>query len=139
MSKLAALVSVSLLSFFLIQTPVQASEEFNLITKVNEFRKSKGLTAVKTNMQTCNFAQIRAKEAAESFTHEGFYNRISSKTLPYPRYRLVTENLAWAPKNQDAVQMWVNSPTHAANMLKNINFACIKKQGDYYAFEGLRI
>lgn len=139
--RFAATAFFSLIVLLVVfQTPVQAAEEdTDLIAKVNEYRRSKGLAPVKTNPQTCNFALLRAKEVSSSFNHDGFYNRISSKTLPYHRYRLITENLAWAPKGRDAVLMWINSPSHAENMLKKINFACVKKYGDYYAFEGLQI
>lgn len=107
------------------------------IAKVNEFRASKGLPPVTINPLTCQFAAIRAREAFGNFNHDGFYNRVKNYTLPYPKYRLITENLAWAPNNQDAVNMWINSPSHAANLLKNTKYACVEKYGDYYAYEGL--
>lgn len=113
-----------------------ASSTQNLIAEINAYRQSHGLATVTTDPYTCNFAKLRAQEAATGFNHNGFYTRIKSKTLPYPSYRLVTENLAWAPSGQDVVNMWINSPAHAANMLKNTTLVCVENYGDYYALEG---
>lgn len=119
--------------------PASASNpEYKLITAINSYRGSKGLSAVRTDPLTCSFAKLRAQEISSNFSHTGFYNRVRDKSLPYPRYKQVTENLAWAPGNQDPVQMWINSPTHAANMLKNTPLVCVGSYGDYYAFEGWR-
>ncbi|MBI2330184.1 CAP domain-containing protein [Candidatus Daviesbacteria bacterium] len=128
-----AIVAISFAVFAAFGKPAYAAD---LIASVNNYRTSKGLPALRTDPYTCSFASARAQEAANSFSHTGFYNRVNSKTLPYPRYRLVTENLAWAPGGQDVVNMWINSPTHAANLLKNTTFACIGQYGDYFAFEG---
>lgn len=108
----------------------------DMIAAINTYRQSNGLPAITTSPYTCSFASLRAKEAASNFSHAGFYGRVSSRTLPYPRYRLVTENLAWAPSGQDVVSMWIHSPSHAANLLKNTRFGCVGSFGDYYAFEG---
>lgn len=113
--------------------PVYAN---NFLTSINTYRQSKGLPAISPNTYTCSFANLRAKEAVNNFSHAGFYSRVNSKTLPYPRYRLVTENLAWAPGGQDVVNMWIQSPAHAANLLKNTRFGCVGSFGNYHAFEG---
>jgi len=129
------------LIFFLglLSTPVSAASSGNLIAEINQFRASKGLFPIRSNSSTCSFAATRASEIAGNFSHTGFYNRISGKTLPYPHYRLVTENLAWAPGDLNPVRMWINSPSHAVNMLKNTPFVCVVNQGDYFAYEGLAI
>ncbi len=124
------------LSFGIFIKPVHASNTQNLIAEINNYRQSHGLAAVKTDPYTCNFAKIRVQEISAEFNHNGFYNRVQSKTLPYPSYRLVIENLAWAPSGQNVVNMWINSATHAANMLKNTSFVCVENYGDYYALEG---
>lgn len=131
---IAAIFSLSL-SAMAYGSPVFASD---FLASINNYRLSKGVAPVKTDPYTCSFANIRAQEAAGNFSHAGFYSRASGKTLPYPRYRLVTENLAWAPDGQNVVNMWINSPTHRANLLKNTAFACVGQYGNYYAFEGWR-
>lgn len=137
-AKLTYFATLAVFSLFIL-LPKSVSAEGNLIAQINQFRASKGLYPVRTNASTCSFASVRASEIAGGFSHTGFYNRVNSRTLPYPRYRLVTENLAWAPGGQNPVDMWINSPSHAANMLKNTPFVCVAQNGDYFAYEGLTI
>ena len=122
-----------------IATPAYAAESANeILTKVNQYRASYGLAAVRTDPLTCNFAATRAKEISDEFTHNGFYDRAKSKSMPYHHYKLVTENLARTP-NHNAVEMWIKSPKHAANMRKDTPLVCVESYGDYYAYEGLAI
>lgn len=138
MPSLAAKLTGFLLACVLFFTVTPTFASGNLIAEINQFRASKGLAPVKTNTLTCSFASVRAGEIMNNFSHSGFYNRVNSKTMPY-HYRLITENLAWAPGGQDPVAMWINSPSHAANMLKNTPFVCVEQSGDYFAYEGLSI
>jgi uncharacterized protein YkwD len=120
-------------------TTVPTSSVTNsLLDKVNEFRSSKGLGKVSSNSETCSFASTRAGEISSNFNHDGFTSRISSHTLPYPNYKEVTENIAMTTKSEDVINMWINSSTHAENMLKDTPFVCIAQNGDYYAYEGWR-
>lgn len=109
-----------------------------LIDKVNDYRRSQGLDEVKMDPNTCDFAKIRAEEIVTNFNHDGFRNRIESKTLPYNDYSEVTENIAMTSNFQEVVDLWINSPGHAANMRKNTPYVCIEKSGNYYAYEGWR-
>lgn len=110
-------------------------EDF-FLQKINDFRHSKGLSSVKKNLNTCNFAKIRAQEITSGFNHDGFTNRINSKSLPYPSYSLVTENIAMNSNYQDVVNQWANSAGHAANMSADTTYACVQASGNYYAYEG---
>lgn len=106
---------------------------------MNAFRASKGLYAVHSDSNTCNFAATRAQEIATGgFSHSGFENRISAHTLPYPSYHEVTENIELNPDPSTVVQMWINSPGHNANMQKDTPYVCIMNSGNYYAYEGWR-
>lgn len=109
-----------------------------ILNKVNEYRAGFGLSKVGGNVDTCSFAQTRAKEIAslDTFNHEGFRNRINSNTLPYPSYHEVTENIAYNTDYKDVVNRWIASSGHAENMRKNTTYVCIGKYGDYYTFEG---
>lgn len=107
-----------------------------IMNAINQYRRSKGLPQVTTDPYTCSFAAIRAREISTGFNHDGFTNRINSKTLPYPSYHLVTENLASTPNYQNVVNLWINSPGHAANMQKDTPFVCVENYGNYYAYEG---
>lgn len=107
-----------------------------MMNAINSYRKSRGLYEVKTDSNTCNFARTRAQEISTNFSHEGFYNRINNKTLPYPSYSMVTENLALNDNYKNVVNAWINSPGHAANMEKDTPFVCVQSYGNYYAYEG---
>lgn len=115
-----------------IQTP---NDSGNLIGQVNAYRASKGLSEVSTDPYTCAFANIRASEITSAFNHDGFSSRVNSKTLPYPSYSEIAENIAMSSNPADVVQAWIDSPGHNENMLKNTPFACIGNSGDYYAYE----
>lgn len=121
-------------------TPTLAAQQFSLqdplMNAINNYRTSKGLTAVKTDSYTCNFANIRAQEISTSFNHDGFNSRISSKTLPYPSYHMVVENLAMTISLGNVVNMWINSPVHEANLRADVTFGCVGTYGNYYAYEG---
>lgn len=110
----------------------------NLIDQINEYRISKGLSEVSTDQYTCAFANTRAIEITSAFNHDGFSSRVSSKTLPYPSYSEIAENIAMSSNPADVVQGWIDSPGHNANILKNTPHACIGNSGNYYAYESWR-
>lgn len=103
---------------------------------VNNYRAAQGLSSVQTDSYTCSFAKTRAKEISVAFNHDGFNNRVASKTLPYPSYQSVTENIAMTSNYKDVVNMWINSPGHAANMRADTPYVCVEQYGSYFAYEG---
>ncbi|MBI2019784.1 CAP domain-containing protein [Candidatus Daviesbacteria bacterium] len=107
----------------------------SFIDQINSYRNSLGLSSVVSDSYTCNFAKIRVEEIVSNFSHDGFNSRVSSGSLPYPSYKLVTENLAITANPADVVNMWINSPGHAANLRANTTYACVEVSGNYYAFE----
>lgn len=110
-----------------------------LLRSVNAYRTSMGLYPVQSNAQVCSFAATRAQEIAHNFSHDGFNTRVSTHTLPYPKWDRATENIAEAPDYKEIIKLWAHSPGHAANMRDNTPFVCIKQYGNYYAYEGMRI
>lgn len=110
-----------------------------IMNAINEYRTSQGLSKVEPDSNTCSFAKIRAQEVSQNFNHTGFRERIDNKTLPYPSYQFVTENIAQTLDYKRVVQNWINSPGHAENMRKDTPFVCIEKHGSYYVYEGLRL
>jgi len=106
--------------------------------EINNYRRSQGLSEVKTDSYTCDFAAIRAQEISSAFNHDGFSNRLSSKTLPYPSYSVVIENLAKISDYQKVVTLWINSSGHAANMRKDTPFVCVAQNGNFFAYEGFK-
>lgn len=109
-----------------------------LLTAVNAYRLAQGIGSVQTNSQVCTFAALRAKEIAISFNHDGFNSRTNAHTLPYSRWSRATENIAESPDYRQVVTLWTNSPGHAANMRDNTPFVCIRRFGNFYAYEGMR-
>lgn len=106
-----------------------------LIDQINQFRASRGKSPVATSSETCSFATTRASEIANSFNHDGFRNRIDSKTLPYPSYSTVAENIAMNSDPNKVVPGWIESPGHAENMLKDVPYGCVGSSGKYYVYE----
>lgn len=109
-----------------------------IMNEINSYRKSQGLSTVQTDNNTCSFAQTRANEIINSFNHDGFRDRINNKTLPYPSYSSVTENIAMTSDYKNVVNMWINSSGHAENMRKDTPYVCVQRNGNYYAYEGWR-
>ena len=107
-----------------------------ILTQINNYRSSKGLSQVQSDKYTCDFGEVRAREISSGFNHDGFTNRINSRTLPYPSYSMITENIAMTSNYRDVVNMWINSPGHAANMQKDTPYVCVGVNGNYYAYEG---
>ncbi len=107
-----------------------------IIAAINAYRTVKGLPSVSPDPYTCNFANLRAKEIAADFSHEGFKKRQTSNTLPYPHYAAITENIAYTKDYTHVVDLWINSPSHALNMERDTPYVCVENFGDYYAYEG---
>jgi len=114
------------------------SEEEYILNKINEYRASQNRASVSANRETCDFAKIRAEEISHNFNHDGFRNRVDSKSLPYSGYSSVTENIAMNSDYTDVTDRWIASSGHAENMRKDTPFVCVKKHGNYYAYEGWR-
>lgn len=108
----------------------------SFVDQINQYRQSKGLGPIGSDSHTCNFANLRAQEISSNFSHDGFNNRVSSNSLPYPGYSEVTENLAMNHNSSDVVNSWINSPGHAANLEKNTPYGCVGVSDNYYAYEG---
>ncbi len=114
------------------------SQTGDLLVQINSFRSSKGLSPLSANSETCFFANMRVQEIQSAFNHDGFTNRINSKSLPYTSYSEVAENIAMNSNPNEVISGWINSPGHNANMLKNVPFGCVVGSGNYYVFEAWR-
>jgi uncharacterized protein YkwD len=107
-----------------------------IMNAINEYRKLKGLSEVKTDSYTCSFAKTRAQEISINFNHDGFSQKVANKSLPYPSYSLITENIAMTSDYKKVAELWINSPGHAENMRQNTPFVCVENYGNYFAYEG---
>lgn len=113
-----------------------SSIQIALLDGINQFRTSQGKASVKPDSKTCAFAETRANEITSNFSHAGFDKRVADRSLPYPGYSLVTENLAMTSDYKRVVQMWIDSPGHRDNMLQDTPYVCVAQKGNYYAYEG---
>ena len=119
-------------------TPATNDAQGYIMNEINKYRASQGLSAVQTSGPTCSFAATRATEIAANFNHDGFNNRISSKTLPYSSWSSVTENIAQTSDYKQVVSMWANSAGHAANMRADTPYVCVVQNGSFFAYEGMK-
>lgn len=133
--KAASLVKVPVVTPKPAPVVVNTGPIDSFLEQINNYRRSQGLSSVRSDPNTCNFAQTRAQEIVNGFNHDGFNNRISSKSLPYSSYTKVTENLATTINPGDVVNMWINSPGHATNLRADTPYACVRNSGNYYAYE----
>lgn len=107
-----------------------------MIEEVNSFRRIYQKDPIQKDTYTCDFAKIRSLEISSDFTHKGFDDRVTKKSLPYPSYSKINENIAMNSDYKKVVATWISSPPHAANLLDDITKGCISKNGNYYVFLG---
>lgn len=102
-------------------------EVFNLI---NQERQKAGLTALKMDEEVQNVARIKAKDMVDSnyFSHTSpIYGSPFEMLKNFKiNYKAAGENIAGNSTNQKAVEAWMNSPGHKANILStNYNYTGI--------------
>mgnify|MGYP001616796683 CR=1 FL=1 len=114
---------------------ISGNTNSGLLKQINDFRLSKGKSALSEEPTTCSFASLRAGEIVSNFTHDGFRNRVDSKTLPYPGYSSVAENIAYNGDSLQVVPGWISSSGHAENILRDVPYGCVGNSGIYYVFE----
>lgn len=95
-------------------------EVFNLI---NQQRTSAGLSALKIDEELQNVARVKAKDMVDNnyFSHNSPtygtpFNMIKNFGITY---KTTGENIAGNSSNQGAVNAWMNSEGHKANILSN--------------------
>lgn len=84
----------------------------------------------------CRFAQIRAKEAYSSWSHEKLHNneRTFSTVCPPSTPCIVGENLAqWYKTAPDILDAWLKSPKHKENLDLPYRYSCIAEYKGTYA------
>ncbi len=91
-----------------------------VIRLVNIERSKQGLSALSTNSQLANAANIRAKETVTSFSHTRPDGRSCFTVLQETKisYRTCGENIAAGQSTpQEVVKGWMNSEGHRKNIL----------------------
>lgn len=92
----------------------------DIFTLVNEARKEKGIPALTYNKEIQGAADLRAKEASESFSHTR-PDGSSCHDVIELEYYATGENLLMADKEvataENMMKTWMNSEGHRANIL----------------------
>lgn len=123
-------------------TTTLASIEKAVHTQVNQYRASQGLPALTLDSRISEQARLHSQNMASGavpFGHDGFQQRIQAiaKVIPYSA---AAENVAYNQGYSDpatqAVQGWLKSPGHLANIKGNYGLTGIgvakKANGAYY-------
>ncbi|MEH1871074.1 CAP domain-containing protein [Nostoc sp.] len=102
-----------------------AALEQSIFNKINDYRASQGLPKLTSNSAMDNQARIHSQDMANGkvpFGHTGFPERVKAIGIPY---RSAGENVAYNQGYSDpatiAVQGWLKSPGHLANIKGNFN------------------
>jgi uncharacterized protein YkwD len=133
---------------------VTAALESQVLTGLNGVRAQHGLKALRKSSALASAAYAHSVQMAKGgyFSHssangEAFWKRIRRfyKQASF-RYWAVGENLLWSSPNVDAsgaIEMWMNSPEHRANMLdrdwREVGLAAVHVTVAPGAFQGLEV
>ncbi len=90
-----------------------------LVVKVNQLRKEKGLKPLTENIELAKGAEQRAKTFTETGqkSHEGLDEALIAAGLSKGKY---AENISINFSDEQAVQAWEQSPSHAVNLFSSI-------------------
>ena len=100
--------------------PDRDSLSYDLFTRVNDYRKSRGLRKLKWNSEMAQIADAHSRSMSSSrvLTHKGFSKRANA--VRRTGVLTVGENLAYYRGKSDpasvALQLWIDSPTHFKNL-----------------------
>ncbi|RAM50660.1 MAG: CAP domain-containing protein [Hapalosiphonaceae cyanobacterium JJU2] len=114
--------------------------EDSVFQQINDYRTSQGLPALTRNVASDEQARTHSRNMANGtvpFDHSGYEQRIQSIGITY---RSAAENIAYNQGYSDpatqAVQSWLGSPEHLANIKNNYNFTGVgvasNSQGEIY-------
>lgn len=132
---------VSKYSYEIAQSTVNtAAIEASVFQQINQYRASVRLPALTRNAAIDSQARTHSQNMASGkvpFGHNGFQQRVQAIAIPYSA---VAENVAYNQGSSDpatkAVQSWLNSPGHLANIKGNYNLSGIgvasNSQGKIY-------
>ncbi|MEH1836783.1 MAG: CAP domain-containing protein [Nostoc sp.] len=100
-----------------------AALEQSIFNKINDYRVSQGLKKLTRNSAIDNQARIHSQDMAQGkvpFGHTGFSERIKAVGIPYSSGgENVASNYGYDDPATIAVQGWLNSPGHLANIRGN--------------------
>jgi len=99
--------------------------EQSVFTQINNYRYSKGLPKLTLNSAIDNQARIHSQNMASgkvAFGHTGFQDRLKAIRISYTgAAENVGYNQGYSDPATQAVQGWLKSPGHLANIVGNYN------------------
>lgn len=109
-----------------------------MLDEINLLRKNVGLAPLSLDERVCDYAQIRAQEITESFSHtrlngENYWDELGRMGIDYYPGG---ENIAAGNSTvQATMNQWMNSPGHKANILKEgigkVGIGYVQVEGGY--------
>lgn len=116
-------------SFQLAQTLSTSEIEQSVYEQINRYRASKGKPALTRNSSMDIQSRIHSQNMANGsvpFGHQGFSDRVRNTGIPYSTAgENVAYNCGYGDPAQKAVQGWLNSPGHRANIEGDYNLTGI--------------
>ena len=109
-----------------------------MLKEINLQRQNAGLSPLSLDERVCDYAQIRAQEITESFSHtrlngENYWDELGRMGIDYYPGG---ENIAAGNSTvQATMNQWMNSPGHKANILKEgigkVGIGYVQVEGGY--------
>lgn len=101
---------------------ILSTEESDTLDLINSYRRANGLQSLKSNHDLQEVAKIKAEDIVNNdyFAHDSDelgtpFEMLSSNGI---NYKIAGENLAGNTTPERAVQAWINSESHRANILE---------------------
>jgi uncharacterized protein YkwD len=102
------------------QTSSHADMEEDILSQINQYRRSKGLSALKLNNEISAEAEKHSQRMASGkvpLGHSGFSSRIQQIADHVGHISRSAENVAYGSRNaKEVVTGWINSPGHRQNI-----------------------
>ncbi|MEO6077673.1 MAG: CAP domain-containing protein [Candidatus Andersenbacteria bacterium] len=113
--------------------PSHPNSEVSVLKLLNIYRSAHQLSPVTISNRTCEFANIRAREAEKEWSHAKFIERGQNmKELGE-----WSENLAQDYYTaSEVMEAWKESPKHNKILLGSMVYACIERYHDTWALIG---
>ena len=109
-----------------------------MLKEINQQRQNAGLSPLRLDGRVCDYAQVRAQEITESFSHtrlngEDYWTELGRMGIDYYPGG---ENIAAGNSTvQATMNQWMNSPGHKANILKEgiggVGIGYVQAEGGY--------
>ena len=113
-----------------------------LYLQINLYRLQEGALFVQESPVACQFAEMRLERTSKDFSHTGL--KEDFETLNLPKETVGYENLGrkdgnnFVENSNRIFQLWKESTTHNKNLLRDLDEMCLRTDGNYYVFSGIK-